>query len=252
MNIDPIMHYENTMNYETQTLVFFNDFAADIGLKTLLRTSPPFSSLHYYSGYLGVPMSHPWKTEITPSVTKTQQDAVPVYESINYLLRLSMMHPTNKIIVFAESHEHIIVKLLASFNAFYLLSKKESPHFIHCAITTPINVYNQYASPDIIKNIGGNWNHKSLSSQEWFILNQLAKIQSPATISNITGLSVKTISNHKRNAMKKLGYSSLELLKLLIMLGELKEISTMIVKMPTYRHFQSDNTFMDRLSRVGS
>lgn len=252
MNINPNMHYESSMSCGTQTLVFFSDFAADIGLKNLLRNSPSFSSLHYYSGFLSASLRQQWKTEITPSVTKIQQDAMPVYDSINYLLQLNKRHPFNKIIVFTESHEHIIVKLLASFNAFYLLSKKESPRFIHCAITTPINVYNQYASPDIIKNIGGNWDHKSLSSQEWFILNQLAKIQSPATISNITGLSVKTISNHKRNAMRKLGLSSLELLQLLIMLGESKEISTMIVKMPTYQNFQSDNFFMDRLSKVGS
>ncbi|HHQ4306916.1 TPA: helix-turn-helix transcriptional regulator, partial [Serratia fonticola] len=93
-----------------------------------------------------------------------------------------------------------------------------------------INAIGPGASPKVIEKIGGDEVHKSLSQREWFVLNSLSRNLSPSTISKISGISIKTISAHKINAMNKLRLTSPQLLKLLMRLAEVKSISTITIK----------------------
>lgn len=252
MNNLESMNNDRYMKYETRTLVFFSDFAANMGLTCLLKnTFRPdylFFNLNHFTDSIG----HNENIDENLSSIKTQQYSMPVYEFINNLLKQNRNHPENKIIIFTESHDKIILKLLASFKMFYLLSKKESPKFIYHTVTESINAASQHASPDIIDKIGGRWENEYLTHQQWLVLSQLAKTLSPAIIGEIWGLHVKTVSTHKRNIIRKLGFTSLQFLQLLMILGQVKEITTMEIRTPIYQNVMLGSRFSGELSAVGT
>lgn len=259
MNESQNIHIEHAMKHGDCTVVFFSDFTTDMGLKCLLKNAFPSASLLFEHEYIDgrkrysrgayANLRSAYNNLPEP---ETQQHTMPVYEMVNYLLNLKRSHPENKVIVITESHDDIILKLLASLNVFYLLSKRESKHFIYHTVTDSINSFNQHASPEVIKKIGGRWSSHYLTHKQWFILNQLAKKHTPAIVGKISGLHVKTISTHKRNIMKALGFTSLQFLQLLVMLGSVKEVSTMVIKTHSYQYIKLDPVVGHALSEIGS
>ncbi|MGL5386253.1 MAG: LuxR C-terminal-related transcriptional regulator [Serratia sp. (in: enterobacteria)] len=231
MNENKSMNSDQTNMHGTRTLVFFSDFAAGMGLEYILKNRSSVDPLRCSQEYFD---------------RETEQHAMPAYELINYLLKLNSIQPKNKIIVLTENNDHIFLKLLASFDLFYLLSKKESLQFIHHAVSEPTDVFERRASPDIISKIGGRWENERLTHRQWFVLNQLAKSLSPAVIGGIWGLHVKTISTHKTNIMKKLGFTPWQFTQLLMMLGEVREFSSMEIKTPYYHEVKHGVAYPER------
>lgn len=227
-------------------MVFFSDFPASVGLKHMLKNTSSPESLRFNQEYLERTADYTLSTAEVFLPPKTVQNTMPVYDFINYLLKLNSTQPQSKIIVLTEDHDYVMLKLLASFNIFYLLSKKESLQFIHHTVIESSDVFEQHASPAIIKKIGKRWNNEPLTHRQWFVLNQLAKSLPPAVIGAIWGLHVKTISTHKRNIMKKLGFTSRQFLQLLMMLGEVKEISTMQIKTSSDHEVKPENIAAER------
>ena len=221
-------------NKSIRTLVFFSDFAADMGLKSILQNGLPVEPERFGQAYFENEIGYPRDADMDFSIPKSERYVMPLYDIINYFLRLDSIQPKNQLIVFTENNDHIMLKLLASFNKFYLLSKKESLQFIHHAVAEPTGIFEQHASPDIINKIGGRMENERLTHRQWFVLNQLAKSLSPAVIGGIWGLHVKTISTHKTNIMKKLGFTPWQFTQLLMKLGEVREISTVEIKTSYY------------------
>lgn len=231
---NPYIHYRNFMQHGTRFVVFFSDFAADIGLNYLLRYRRLAAS-SFRNTRSVVNKSNAMKGEVD---SKTQQRVMPVYESINYFLALNKTHPENKVIILTENYNPHMLKLFASFKIFDLLSKKESPNFIYRVVIDPVDVINQHISPDIVETIGEWKDQKSLSQREWFVLSHLARNLTPAVISRISGLNVKTISTYKISAMKKLGLTPSQFLHLLMMLGEVTTISTIVIESSSNQYLQ--------------
>jgi fimbrial protein FimW len=59
------------------------------------------------------------------------------------------------------------------------------------------NVYTPYITPQ---------NELMLTPREWEVLSILRREQTPQGIASYLGISIKTVSQHKRNAMHKLGF----------------------------------------------
>lgn len=133
----------HSLKRKSHFIVFYKDFATELGLSYLLKNSrftctPSLDNDH----------------ATVDGCNYSEKNISPVYESINYFLRLNKRCVHSKIIILTESHDPLILKLLDSFRIFYLLSKKEDSKFIHHVVTQTDKVMNQDASPDIINKIG--------------------------------------------------------------------------------------------------
>lgn len=220
-----LIHY-NSINHGARLIVFFSDFPTETGLNYLIKnTSLNSSYLESKSYSMDI-----HSMESIKSNKENQPHSMRVYNLINHLLVLKRRGTYSQIIFLTENHNIESLKLFLSLNIFYLLSKNEGVDFIHKSVFKTINAIGPGASPKVIEKIGGDEVHKSLSQREWFVLDSLSRNLSPSTISKTSGISIKTISAHKINAMNKLRFTSPQLLKLLMRLAEVKSISTITIK----------------------
>lgn len=97
-----------------RTLVFFSDFAADMGLKSILQNGLPVEPERFGQAYFENEIGYPRDADMDFSIPKSERYVMPLYDIINYLLRLDSIQPKNKLIVFTENNDHIMLKLLAS------------------------------------------------------------------------------------------------------------------------------------------
>ncbi|WP_260514493.1 LuxR C-terminal-related transcriptional regulator [Serratia fonticola] len=220
-----LTHY-HSINHGARLIVFFSDFPTETGLNYLIKNTPLHSSYLESKSY----STDIHSIEIIKSNKENRPHSMRAYDLINHLLVLKRRGIYSQIIFLTENHNIEILKLLLSFNVFYLLSKNECMDFIHKSVLNPMNIIGPGASPKVIEKIGGDEVLKSLSQREWFVLNSLSRNLSPSTISKLLGISIKTISAHKINAMNKLRLTSPQLLKLLMRLAEVKSISTITIK----------------------
>lgn len=201
---------QNTIRQGACFIVYFNDFCTEMGLNYLLKSE--------HTGVGTYNTQH-----------SIQQHTMPTYDLINYFSSLKKGCLDNRIIILTENKDVEVLNFLSSFNMFYLLSKKETPQFIHRVVTQPVEI-NKNVSPDIIDKIEDSAANKPLSRREWFVLQSLSRKLTPAAISKMAGINVKTVSAHKMRAMRKLGLNSSQFLQLLMRLAEVRNINTMILK----------------------
>ncbi|MDK2375042.1 LuxR family transcriptional regulator [Serratia fonticola] len=227
------MNNDHPTRSEICTLVFFTDFVADIGIKYMLNNISSSNRLEYF---------------YRDMVYRTEQYVMPIHELLDSLLMVNCTQPKNKIIFLTEGDDPILLRLLASFDMFYFLSKKESLQFIQQAFDDPVDVFEQHASPCIINKIRENWRGERLTHKQRLILNQLAKSLSPTEIGRTLGVHLKTISTHKINIMKKLGYTPWQFTQLLMKLGEVRKISTIKIKTSNYQSIRKTIALPERRS----
>ncbi|WP_447876256.1 helix-turn-helix transcriptional regulator [Serratia fonticola] len=227
MSIMKVPAYLNRTNYGPIFIFFFSDSPTETGLNHLIKSNS--KAFLYHSDNNNYDMGI-YNTGSGDLDEKTQHSTIPVYDFINNTLILKRRYIDSKFIFLIENNNIESIRLLASLNIFYLLSKNEDVHFIHKAITNQVNIMSQKTSPKVIDKIPNGEINKTLSMREWFVLNSLARNLSPNAISKASGISIKTISAHKVNAMNKLRLTSPQLLKLLMQLAEVKSISTIMIK----------------------
>lgn len=211
MTVKQAVNCQSTMRQKSCFIVYFNDFCTELGLNYLLASER--TGVDTYNTQCSI-----------------QQYSMPTYDLINFFSTLKRGCIDNRIIILTDNKDVEILTFLASFNIFYLLSKKETPQFIHRAITKPEGTNQKNLSPNLIRKIEDNVANKPLTPREWFVLHSLARRLTPASIGKMAGINIKTVSAHKMRAMRKLGLTSSQLLQLLMRLAEVRNINTMMLK----------------------
>lgn len=219
--------YLKTINNVAMFVVFFSDCPTEAGLNYLIKNNKSACHPHSENKNYDLEIYNSWRGALDE---ESQHSIMPVYDFINHFLALKRRHIDSKLIFLTDNKNVESIRLLASLNIFYLLSKNESVNFIHEVITNSVTITNQNASPKVIEKIADMEISQTLSKREWFILNSLARNLSPNAISKTSGISIKTVSAHKVNAMNKLRMTSPQLTKLLMRLAEVKSISTIMIK----------------------
>ncbi|WP_186368692.1 response regulator transcription factor [Yersinia alsatica] len=128
------------------------------------------------------------------------------FKTIRDIIDIKRIMPEVKIFIYTGEENSILIKLLFDFGVNAIVSRKESPskltEFISYALKGEF-VYSQSYIDSLIKA-----NIKKLTDRE---LDVLVEVHNGLTLTHISRMfhkSIKTISNNKRNAMKKLGINS--------------------------------------------
>lgn len=129
-----------------------------------------------------------------------------------FLTTLRVYYPSIPVIVFTRVEYPLSLAMLAEQQSFALISKQDSVKefrtlVVHGLIQQRHNGEEMLVSPyvqsclDKVKNAAG----RKMSHMELNVVNWMLSGMTIHSIAQITHLSSKTISMHKRSAMKKLG-----------------------------------------------
>ncbi len=141
--------------------------------------------------------------------------------AIKFLRRLSFYYTPPQIIVMTKIEKVEKLSLLAELQVDMLISEQEDFSILRKMLITGVTDLNYHmAVSPFLKQKDNDFTRaakKHLTEMEWQVLSAIQQMKSNATIACKLGRSVKTVSTHKRNAMKKLGLkNSIELYKYLM------------------------------------
>ncbi|CNH00044.1 transcriptional regulator RcsB [Yersinia thracica] len=127
------------------------------------------------------------------------------FKIIKDIINIKKAIPTVKVFVYTGEKNSILIKLLFDIGVNAIVSRNESASqladFVHDAMQGEF-VYSHLYIVSLIRD-----NLKMLTDRELDVLIELYNGLSLTLISKMFHKSIKTISNNKRSAMKKLGVS---------------------------------------------
>lgn len=201
-----------------QTVIIHSGFYERLTITSVLNQldlkTHSFSSLtEFYNSGIGTGVD---------SIIIEAQDASDSFNAvIKFIRRMNFLYIQPRVIVITKIEKSDKISELAEEGVDMLISEQEEISVFRKMLITGASdlSYQQALSPYFQqkKTTSAQFSHKCLTATEWEVLMEIKTMKNNTDVALKLGRSCKTISTHKRNAMKKLGLrNSIELYKYLM------------------------------------
>lgn len=201
-----------------QTVIIHSGFYERLTITSVLNQldlkTHSFSSLtEFYNSGIG--------TGIDSIIIEAQDVSDSFNAVIKFIRRMNFLYIQPRVIVVTKIEKSDKISELAKEGVDMLISEQEEISVFRKMLITGASdlSYQQALSPYFQQKttMSAQFSQKCLTATEWEVLMEIKTMKNNTDVALKLGRSCKTISTHKRNAMKKLGLrNSIELYKYLM------------------------------------
>lgn len=139
---------------------------------------------------------------------------MPGIAGAELISRILAMHPGQPILMLSMHNDPLVIRKALGAGAKGYLTKDSDPSVLLAGIRR-VAGGGRYIDPALAEvlafdvcDVNGSQRHKLLSAREYQILSQLAQGKAVRRIAEELSVSEKTVSTHKKNIMKKMGFTN--------------------------------------------